>query len=52
MVDTITSVYAFNSVVSSQYEYKSTWNSLTEKTCKCIMWEGNECDEYIVNDQL
>ena len=47
-----TSVYTFSSVVSGQYEYKSAWTSLTDKTCKCTMWEGNKCNKYIVNDQL
>ena len=47
-----TSVYTFSSVVSGQYEYKSAWTSLTDKTCKCIMWEVNKCNKYIVNDQL
>ena len=47
-----TGVYAFDSVVSGQYKYKSAWTSLTDKMCKCIMWEGNKSDEYIVNDQL
>ena len=47
-----TSVHTFSIVVSGQYEYKSAWTSLTDKTCKCIMWEGNKCNKYIVNDQL
>ena len=46
------SVYAFDSVISGHYKYKSTWTSLTDKMCKCNMWEGNEGDKYIVNDQL
>ena len=52
MAGASTSVYAFSSVVSGQYKYKSARTSLTDKTCKCIMWEGNKCNEYIVNDQL
>ena len=52
MAGASTSVYTFSSVVSAQYEYKSAWTSLTDKTYKCIMWEGNKCNKYIVNDQL
>ena len=44
-----TSVYTFTNVVSGQYEYKSAWTSLTDKTCQ---WEGTKCNKYIVNDQL
>ena len=52
MAGASTSVYTFSSVVSGKYEYKSAWISLTDKTCKCIMWEGNKCNKYMVNDQL
>ena len=52
MVGASTSGYAFDIVVSGQYKYKSAWTSLTDETCKCIMWEGNECNKYIINDQL
>ena len=45
-------VYAFSSVVSGQYEYKSASTSLIYKTCKCIMLKGNKCNKYIVNVQL
>ena len=47
-----TIAYAFSSVVSDQYKYNCAWTSLTDKTCKSIMWEGNKCNEYIVNVQL
>ena len=40
------SCYAFDGLASGQYKYKSAKTSLTDKTCKCIMWEGNEGDEY------
>ena len=52
MAGASTSVYTFISVVSGQYEYKSAWTSLTDKTYKCIVWEENKCSKYIVNDQL
>ena len=52
MAGASTSDYTFSSVVSNQYEYKSVWTSLTDKTCKSNMWEGNKCNKYIVNDQL
>ena len=52
MAGASTIAYAFSSVVSGQYEYKSAWSSLTDKTCKCMMWEGNKCNKYIVNVQL
>ena len=54
MTGAITTVYVFNSVVSGQCEYKSlyTFIFINSKTCKCIMWEGYKCDEYIVNDEL
>ena len=52
MASTSTSVYGLDSVVSGQYDYKSAWTSLIDKSCKCTMWEGDECNEYTVNDQL
>ena len=52
MAGASTSVYAFSRVVSGQDKYKSAWISLTDKTSKCIMWEGNEDNKYIVNNQL
>ena len=52
MVAASTIAYAFSSVVSDQYKYNYAWTSLTDKTCKCVMWEGNKCNEYIVNVQL
>ena len=52
MAGTSTSVYASDSVVSGQYEYKIAWTSLIDKTCRFIMWEGNEYNEYTGNDQL
>ena len=47
MEGAITSVHAFNSVVSGQYEYKSSWTSLIDKTCKCVMWEGKMQRIYV-----
>ena len=52
MAGASTITYAFSSVVSDQYKYNCVWTSLTDKTCKCIMWEENKCNKYIVNVQL
>ena len=47
MAGASTSVYKFNNVVRYQYVYKSLWTTLTDKTCKCIMWEdNNKHNEY------
>ena len=51
-LDASTSVYEFDNVVRGQHVYKSAWTSLTDKTCKCILWEDNEHDKYAVNDPL
>ena len=52
MAGASTSVYEFNSVVRCQHIYKSIWTLLTDKTCKCVMWEDNKHDKYAVNNQL
>ena len=43
--------YEFDSMVRDQHIYKSVWTPLTNKTCKCILQEDNECDKYTVNDE-
>ena len=45
-----TSVYEFDSEVRSQHVHKSAWTPLTDKMCKCILWEDNKHDKYAVND--
>ena len=46
------SVYEFDNVVRGQHVYKSAWIPLTDKMCKCMLQEDNECDKYAVNNQL
>ena len=52
MASANTNVYEFDNVVRGQHIYKSAWTPLTDKTCKCILWEDNEHVKYAVNNQL
>ena len=44
------SVNKFDSMVRGQHVYKSVWTPLTDKMCKCILQEDNECNIYAIND--
>ena len=46
------SIYEFDSVVRGQHVNKSAWTPLTDKTCKCILWEDYKRDKYAVNNRL
>ena len=52
MAGASTSVYEFDNVVRGQHVYKRAWTPLTDKTCKCILREDNECDKYAVSNRL
>ena len=52
MAGASTSVYEFDNVGRGQHVYKSAWTPLTDKRCKCLLWEDNERDQYAVNNRL
>ena len=46
-----TSVYEFDGVVRGQHIYKRAWAPFTDKMCKCIPREDNQCNKYAVNNR-
>ena len=50
MVSASSSIYKFDNMVRGQHVYKNAWTPLTDKTCKCILWEDKKYAKYAVKD--